>query len=72
MSKGIEVIYQDDVLKPLTPIEGLKKNERTWIIICSNAHKTELRKLVRTLTHEEAKEMRKTIDEEFERIEGVW
>ena len=68
MSKRIEVIYQDDVLKPLTPVEGLKKNERTLIIICSNPHKAELRKLAGTLTHEEAEEMIKTIDEKNQSI----
>ncbi|RJQ32748.1 MAG: DUF104 domain-containing protein, partial [Peptococcaceae bacterium] len=72
MSRMIEVIYQDNVLKPLMPVKGLKKNERTWIILCSRPQKETLRELAGTLTHKEAEEMQKLIDEEFEKIEGEW
>jgi len=72
MNRMIEVKYEDDVLKPITPIEGLKKNEKIWIIICSETGKESLHELVGTLTHEEAEKMRKIIDDEFERIENEW
>jgi len=72
MTRMIEVIYEDEVLKPLTPIEGLKKSERTWVILCPRLNKETLHELVGTLTHEEAEEMQKLIDEEFEKIEGEW
>jgi predicted DNA-binding antitoxin AbrB/MazE fold protein len=29
MTRMVEVIYEDEVLKPITPIEGLRKGERT-------------------------------------------
>jgi len=68
----IEVIYNDNVLKPLAPITGLKKNERAWIIFCSCPKREILRELVGTLSPEEAEEMQRVIDEEFEKIEGEW
>lgn len=70
MKRMIEVIYEDDVLKPLTPIEGLEKRERTWVILYSRPNKKVLHELVGTLTHKESEEMQKLIDEEFEKIEG--
>ncbi len=72
MTRMIEVVYEDEVLKPLTPIEGLKKHERTWVVICPRSKKKALHELVGTLTKKEAKEMQKLIDEEFEKIEGKW
>jgi predicted DNA-binding antitoxin AbrB/MazE fold protein len=72
MSRTIEVIYEDNVLKPLVPIEGLREHERVVIILCPHPSKEGLRKLAGTLTHEEASAMQKLIDEEFEKIEGEW
>ena len=72
MARMVEVIYEDEVLKPLAPIEGLKKRERIWVILCPRPEKKALRELVGTLTHEEAEEMQRLIDEEFEKIEGEW
>jgi predicted DNA-binding antitoxin AbrB/MazE fold protein len=69
----IEVIYEDNVLKPLTPIKGLREPERLRVIPCPHpATKEGLRELAGTLTHEEAGAMQKFIDEEFERVEGEW
>jgi predicted DNA-binding antitoxin AbrB/MazE fold protein len=68
----IEVVYEDEVLKPLIPIEGIKKHEKTWIILCPRPDKEALHELVGTLTHEEAREMQKLIDKEFEKVEGEW
>ena len=72
MTRMIEVIYENNVLKPLMPIEWLKKHERTWVMLCPRAKRETLHELVGTLTHEEAEEMQKLIEEEFENIEGVW
>lgn len=68
MSRMIEVIYEDDVLKPLKPIDGLKKHEKVWVILYPSPDKKVLHKLVGTLTHTEAEEMRRLIDEEFEKM----
>lgn len=72
MTKMIEVIYEDEVLKPLAPVEGLKKHDKTWVILCPRPDKEALQKLAGTLTHKEAEDMQKLIDEEFEKIEGEW
>ena len=70
MTRMVEVIYEDEVLKPLAPIEGLRKSERMWILLCPRPDKAVLHELVGTLTHEEAREMQKLIDEEFGGVEG--
>ena len=72
MTKTVEAIYEDNVLKPVEPIKGIKEHERVLVILCSQPIKKGLRELVGTLTHEEAEVMQKLIDEEFENIEGEW
>ena len=72
MTRMIEVIYEDEVLKPIIPIKGIKKHEKTWVILCPRPDKEALHELVGTLTHEEAEKMQKLIDKEFEKIEGEW
>ena len=72
MTKTVEAIYEDNVLKPVEPIKGIKEHERVLLILCSQPIKKGLRELVGTLTHEEAEVMQKLIDEEFEKIEGEW
>jgi len=72
MTKTVEAIYEDNVLKHIEPIKGIKEHERVLVILCSHPIKKGLRELVGTLTHEEAEAMQKLIDEEFEKIEGEW
>jgi predicted DNA-binding antitoxin AbrB/MazE fold protein len=72
MTRTVDVIYEDNVLKPLTPLEGLQEHERVVVILCPRSRKEGLRELVGTLTHEEAEAMQKVIDEEFGKIEGEW
>jgi len=52
MNRMIEVIYEDEVLKPLIPIKGIKKHEKTWVILCPRPDKEALHELVGTLTHD--------------------
>lgn len=72
MTKAIEVIYENNVFKPLGPVEGIEEHERMVAIFSRFPVKKGLRNLAGTITHEEAQEMQKCIDEEFERIEGSW
>ena len=72
MTETIVAIYEVNVLKPIEPIKGIKEHEGVHVILCSHPIKKGLRELVGTLTHEEAEAMQKVIDEEFEKIEGVW
>jgi len=67
MTKTVEVVYEENVLKPIQPIEGIKEHERVLVILCSHPIQKGLRELVGTLTHEEAEVMQKLIDEEFEK-----
>ena len=71
MNRLVEVIYEDSVFKPLHPIEGLDRNETTWIILCPREKKG-LDGLIGSLTPEEAETMQNTIDREFSKIEGEW
>jgi len=72
MSQLIEVIYEDDVLKPITPIKGLRKKQKALIIICPHADKPGLDSLIGTLSPVEAEEMQNQIEKEFKKIEGDW
>ncbi len=72
MTKTIEVVYEDNVLKPLEPIEGLKEHERMVAILSRRPIKKGLREIAGTLSHDEAEAMQRLIDEEFEKIEGEW
>ena len=72
MTKMIEAIYEDNVLKPLKPIDGLRKNEKVWVLLYPSPNKKVLHELIGTLSHTEAEEMRSLIDKEFEKIEGEW
>jgi predicted DNA-binding antitoxin AbrB/MazE fold protein len=68
MAKTVEVVYEENVLKPLEPIKGIKEHEKVLVILCSRPIKKGLRELVGTLTHEEAEVMQRLIDEEFEKF----
>jgi len=72
MAKTVEVVYEENVLKPIEPIKGIKEHEKVLVILCSHPIKKGLCELVGTLTHEEAEVMQKLIDKEFEKIEGEW
>ncbi len=72
MNRIIEVRYEDNVFIPLHPIEGLRNNQKTWIILYSPSEKKGLDGLIGTLSPEEAEEMQSCIDKEFSKIEGEW
>ncbi|MCP4353927.1 MAG: antitoxin family protein [Desulfobacterales bacterium] len=65
MNQMIEAMYEDDVLKPLIPIKGLKENEKVRIILLPCDGKKDLDDLIGTLTPEEAEEMMAETDREF-------
>ena len=69
MSQMLEVIYEDEVLKPLTPVKGIEKHEKAWVILSPHSKKKSLHELVGTLSRKEAEEMQKVIDGEFEKTE---
>jgi len=72
MTRAVEMVYEDKVLKPMERIDGLKEHDRVLAILSPLPTKKGLREIVGTLTHEEAEAMKKEIEEEFEKIEGDW
>ncbi len=72
MTKTIEVVYENNVFKPLEPVEGIEEHERMVAIFSRCPDKTGLQNLAGTLTHDEALTMQQCIDGEFEKIEGNW
>ncbi|MDD5187782.1 MAG: antitoxin family protein [Methanoregula sp.] len=72
MTKAIEVVYENNVFKPLEPVEGIKEHETVIAIFSRRPVKKGLRDLAGTLSHDEARAMQRCIDEEFEKIEGNW
>jgi predicted DNA-binding antitoxin AbrB/MazE fold protein len=72
MTKAIEVVYENNVFKPLGPVEGIKEHERMVAIFSRRPVKKGLRNLAGTITSAEARAMQKSIDEEFEKIEDSW
>ncbi len=71
MNRIIEVIYEDNVFKPLQPVEGLNNRQKTWILLYPS-EKRGTDELIGTLSPEEAAEMQCVIDREFSKIEGEW
>lgn len=72
MSHTIEVIFENNVFKPVQPVEGIQEHERVVAIISHYIKKEGLQDLVGTLSSDEAKEMLTLIDEEFGKVEGDW
>ena len=68
MTKAIEVIYENNVFKPLGHVEEIKEHERMVVISSRRPDKKQLRNLAGTITHDESRAMQKCIDEEFENI----
>jgi predicted DNA-binding antitoxin AbrB/MazE fold protein len=65
MTKAIEVVYENNVFKPLGPVDGIEEHERMVAIFSKRPVKNGLRNLAGTITHDEARAMQKCIDEEF-------
>ena len=72
MTKTIEVVYEDNVFKPIGPVKGFREHDRMVASFTRRPDKKGLQELAGTLTHDEAREMQNLIDTEFETIEGTW
>ncbi|HWQ65759.1 MAG TPA: antitoxin family protein [Methanospirillum sp.] len=72
MAKAIEVIFEDNVFKPVHPVEGIQEHERMIAFVSRRPNKEGLAELAGTLSHTEAMDMQKMIDEEFGTLEGDW
>ena len=70
MTKTIEAVYENGVLRPLRPIRGLKKNQRVDITVATATMKKHpLHGLCGILPNADASEMLKTVEDEFEKVD---
>ncbi|GBC76302.1 hypothetical protein HRbin07_00501 [bacterium HR07] len=70
MSQTIEAIYEDGVLRPLKPLKNLREHSRVKITIEAEATvRHPLAECIGILSDEDAAEMRRIIEEEFERVD---
>lgn len=71
-SQIVEVVFEDGVLKPLGKISVVREHERATAHLYPKNRTGEVSALFGTLGAENADQMQKIIDDEFERIEGEW
>lgn len=70
MTRRIEALYENGILRPLEPIEGVAEHSRLTVTLeMRGARPHPVADLVGTLPDEDAEEMRQAIEEEFERID---
>ena len=70
MTRSIEALYEEGVLHPLEPLEGLADHSRVRLTIeLGDALDHPLASYVGTLPDEDAEEMLRIVEEEFERID---
>lgn len=69
MIKTIHAIYKHGTLRPLEPIEGIKENAEVEITIITKEPKRHpLAEVCGIMPKEDAEEMLKIIEEEFEKV----
>lgn len=72
MSQSVEAIYRKGKLHLLKPLKGLKENETVQVTI-SSLEKHPLERFAGVLSAEEANEMLRLIEAEFEQVEpNAW
>lgn len=70
MTRRIEALYENGILRPLEPIEGVAEHSRLTITLeMEGVRPHPFADLVGTLPDEDAREMMQVIEDEFERID---
>lgn len=75
MTETIEAVYKKGALHPLKPLKGVKADARVRLTVepISTATAHPLERFAGILSAEEANEMLRLVEEEFERIEpNAW
>ncbi|OGW61775.1 MAG: hypothetical protein A2V83_08460 [Nitrospirae bacterium RBG_16_64_22] len=73
MTKLVHAIYSGGVLRPLEPLEGIPENSEVEIAVEVPCLQPDLERLFGTLPREDADEMKRIVEEEFERVDqGEW
>lgn len=69
VQKTIEAVYANGVLRPLTPLDFLAENRQVTLTVTVPADARPLRGWVGGLSDDDAREMLRVIDMEFERVD---
>lgn len=69
MKKIIHAIYEHGVLRPLEPLEEIAEKSEVELAIEYPPPSPPLKDIFGILPREDAEEMRKIVDEEFERVD---
>ena len=65
----IEAVYENGVLRPLRPLQGIAENDRVTVTVTTTGGAGSLQACVGTLPDADAREMRAIIESEFEQVE---
>ena len=69
MTQTIEAIYEEGVLRPLQPLNGLTEHSKVKVTIEADEQGTHpMADLIGILPDEDADEIRRVIEEEFEQV----
>ena len=72
MSKAIEAVYENGVLRPVQKDIGLAEGAPVRVLICAENAPRRRATLRGTLTRAECEREIETVDREFGRVEGEW
>jgi predicted DNA-binding antitoxin AbrB/MazE fold protein len=71
MTRRIEALYEEGLLRPLEPLDGVAEHSRLTITLeLKDRGVHPLAELVGTMPDEDAEEMMQIINEEFERVDA--
>jgi predicted DNA-binding antitoxin AbrB/MazE fold protein len=68
MTKTIEAVYENGILRPVEPLEGIENHRRVTITVHAPEGGRPLDGWVGGLSDEDAARMRQVIEEEFEQV----
>jgi predicted DNA-binding antitoxin AbrB/MazE fold protein len=70
MTRQIEALYENGILRPLEPLEGVAEHSRLRVTLeLEDGPAYPLASYVGTLSDEDAREMLRIVEDEFERID---
>jgi predicted DNA-binding antitoxin AbrB/MazE fold protein len=70
MTRTIEAIYENGILRPVAPIEGLEEHARVRVSIEEEKSVQNLLKACGTVSDEDTLEIQRIIEQEFEQVGG--
>jgi len=70
MTKTIEAIYENGIFRPVNPVKGLRRQQRVVITLKNSSDKKhQLTGLCGILPDDDAKEILKIVEDEFEKVD---